>query len=86
MKVMSEAFDLCVRLNQINKQGHKNENDPLLEAAKIVLKPLGVPGGRIVQQLIRRFSIDLRCKVAVPMEVRRTRWTTRRNLQIWFDC
>ena len=39
----------------------------------------------MLSYLLGRSPIPLEYKVAVPMEERRTRWTTYSNISIWFD-
>ena len=83
--LLSQAFIMHLRLNQLNQQGEKNQLEALYKNVQQVLGPLKIKGKSTVTQLIKHSSLQFKCGVAVPMEERRTRWTTYSNLSLWFE-
>ena len=86
LNTLVEAFESYSKLNQINQAGHLNTHLGYLEVVQDVVRPL-LPriGPNLVNQLLKRTSIDFKGKVAIPMEERRTRWTTYSKLNMWFN-
>mmetsp|Transcript_13382 Transcript_13382/g.31511 ORF Transcript_13382/g.31511 Transcript_13382/m.31511 type:complete len:575 (+) Transcript_13382:842-2566(+) len=86
-KLLVNAFESYMRLNQVNQEGRKNQRKLLERNVKQLLLPVvpTVRGPRMVDQLMKHSSIRFDCKIADTMEERRSRWTTHRHISAWFD-
>ena len=81
--ILVEAFGLYSQLNQINQVGHPNTHVGYLEVVQdVVCQLLPQIGPTIVHQLLKQTTIDFKGKFAIPMEERRTRWTTYSKLNL----
>ena len=84
--LLFQAFESYSMLNQINQQGHLNTHGGYLEVVQDVIRPL-LPkvGPSLVNQLLKRTTTDFKGKISIPMEERRSRWTTYSNINMWFN-
>ena len=81
-----EAFESYLHLNQANQVGHLNTQGSYLEVVQEVVWSLLLRvGPSIVHQLLKRTIIDFRGKLAIPIEERKTCWTTYSKVNMWFN-
>ena len=83
------AFESYVRINQNNGNGPAIFRKNLVSRVSNVVCDLYpdriCPSHKLLERVLKRCKIELTSKVQQTVEDRRHRWTTYKNLVIWFD-
>ena len=84
-KLLCEAWESCVRIQQINGRANENTRKRLAGKVNAVLRgDETVLDMNVLNRILIETALDLKATQLSVVEERRIRWTTYRNLKVWF--
>ena len=86
-KLLCQAFESYVRINQINAQESDNTRKILAAKVNAVVRKRETETNMflLLSRILKETALDLNAKKSEKVEDRRIRWTTLKNLAMWFD-